>query len=560
MNRRMNWITAAAAGLLLTGATAARAQTPMVAMLTHLKEVKAKLGKASEHLSSGAQNLFHLVDAFEKNGISIEQLGSIGAPRISGFAAGKPVSSPDFSNTRLTGFTQSETSTAWCGKNAVVGFNDSASFEKELPAYVAGTSAISFQSYSVSSNKGGTWSYKGTTPLSSDVHTFLSGDPVIGCSSETEFAYASLYEVFDNCGSGHTPTSCNSGISVQTSIDGGQTFSAPVEAVAKDGDTHFLDKDWMAVVPGSSDIYVTYTDFDFSGTSSCGAVLRTGIELVKSIDGGKTWLAPVVVNEQCNIPPYDQGSQVAVDAKGDVYVAWELFEANFFSRKINIATSTDGGATFGSPILVSAVNPAGDGDSIIGFQGDIRNTEFPSLAIGKGKTDAGHLYITWNDGDKPVKDFLINFYTGGALPTYNFSDVLFTSSTDGGTTWSKPVIVNNKAGAAKGATDWDAFRPGVTSDKTGRIAVCFYDRRRDLFNFTRDHFCASSKNGGASWANSKITPAASSSLVNQDIFIAGGYDGDYDAPASDALNLSAGFLSSYSDNAPGHPTAEVNKY
>ena len=45
-----------------------------------------------------------------------------------------PISNPstDFLFSLMAGFTQSETSTAWCGNHVVVGFNDSGSFFESL--------------------------------------------------------------------------------------------------------------------------------------------------------------------------------------------------------------------------------------------------------------------------------------------------------------------------------------------------------------------------------------------------------------------------------------------
>ena len=40
--------------------------------------------------------------------------------------------STDFLFSVLAGFTQSETSTAWCGKNVMVGFKDSGSLPESL--------------------------------------------------------------------------------------------------------------------------------------------------------------------------------------------------------------------------------------------------------------------------------------------------------------------------------------------------------------------------------------------------------------------------------------------
>jgi hypothetical protein len=393
----------------------------------------------------------------------------------------------------------------------------------------------------------------------------MVGDPVLACSSPTNFIYASLYE------DGSMPGPSDGGfsdISISASTDGGNTFSSPTAAIEKDANYHFLDKPWMTIDPSHPlHIYVTYTDFDNGTTdggpgNSCGSpgsnIARTAIELVDSADGGTTWSPPTVVTQVCG-NPFVQGSQVAVDpATGKVYVAWESFAADFFTREIDIASSVDGGATFSTPATVSPVHAVGDGDFAFGIQGFIRDFEFPSLAIGKGRNNAGSLYITWNDGDNRVSDawlmyILANYSVGDGK--YGFSDVMFTSSVNGGTSWSTPVQVNRTS-----AHNADHYQPGVATDKVGRIAVCWYDRRRDANNFLIDRFCGSSNNGGVGWTNAKITPRNYPSVVNQDLLIASDYQGDYDQLTSDATNARAGFLGGFVNTQLGNQNVLVNRF
>jgi hypothetical protein len=54
-------------------------------------------------------------------------------------------------------------------------------------------------------------------------------------------------------------------------------------------------------------------------------------------------------------------------------------------------------------------------------------------------------------------------------------DVKFTQPTDDGTTWSKPVTVNDNVDAAGVPTD--QFQPSVAAGPAGAVAVAFYDRR-----------------------------------------------------------------------------------
>jgi hypothetical protein len=55
-------------------------------------------------------------------------------------------------------------------------------------------------------------------------------------------------------------------------------------------------------------------------------------------------------------------------------------------------------------------------------------------------------------------------------------DVMFSQSTDGGLTWSKPEQVNDNQDAPGAPTD--QFQPSVAAGPHGAVAVAFYDRRR----------------------------------------------------------------------------------
>src|SRR4029453_5931101 len=71
----------------------------------------------------------------------------------------------------------------------------------------------------------------------------------------------------------------------------------------------------------------------------------------------------------------------------------------------------------------------------------------------------GHLYLTYEDWDA----------------TAGQADVKLTQSTDGGATWSAPVVVNDNMDTPGQPTD--QFQPSVAAGPDGAVAVAFYDRR-----------------------------------------------------------------------------------
>jgi len=103
-------------------------------------------------------------------------------------AGGKPISKVTLGASRYSGFTQSETSTAWCGASVVVGFNDTGS---EIKTLLDG-SGISALGYSNSVNRGVAFSYFGSPPATSNAGQALLGEPSLACADSSNFYYASI--------------------------------------------------------------------------------------------------------------------------------------------------------------------------------------------------------------------------------------------------------------------------------------------------------------------------------------------------------------------------------
>jgi len=513
-------------------------------------------------LSSGVRNYVNLAQrwksiASQRDGVADESALTTSLPSALALAAPSGISSPgrDVQTSRFSGFVQSETSSAWCGTNVVVGYNDTASF------FLQSVSGLTIVGYAVSTNSGNSFTggralIPGVLPAGVTQRDFM-GDPVVGCTSKTNFFFSTL--TTDTL----SDLSQISGVSVTFSVDGGFTFDNTVMAVGKDATNHLLDKDWFAVDPTNpARLYVTYTDLDTSG-AVCGGDVRWAIEIVTSGDGGATWSSPTVVKETCsNSTGAVQGSQVVVGSGGEVYVAYESFDP-FGSPQIEVARSNDQAQSFTTPLAVATVAAVG-GVSIFGngratLQGNFNSNEFPSLAIDRSpKPSEGNVYIAWNDGGNGFV-----FDPLGEPTSYAYADVLFTRSTDGGATWSAPIRVNNNPEFPFAASSprTDQYEPGLAVDQTnGKLGLCFYDRRRDPKNFRIDRECAKSTNQGNTWSNTRITANLFPPEVNQDPLVVPGYMGDYDTVASDFLRTKSGFFGAWGDNTKGNPDVTGAKF
>ncbi len=237
--------------------------------------------------------------------------------------------------------------------------------------------------------------------------------------------------------------------------------------------------------PSDGNIYISY--------GCCG-----GNSFTRSTDGGLTF-SPVVPIPSGGIP-----QDVVVDTVGNVYVASEHCTPNGSkclddgTAKILVSKSTDGGLTFGQPVVAVTIK-------LDPFS--LPNNQF-SLSGGAPQltADANGIYIVYDD-----------FGTGD-------TDVLLTRSIDRGVTWSNPLRVND-------VTLADQFFGTITSSG-GIISVAWYDSRLGtLSNGTitwLDVFYAESRDGGLSFSKSvRVTSVSfNPNIVTSSLFLSP-FIGDY---------------------------------
>ena len=245
------------------------------------------------------------------------------------------------------------------------------------------------------------------------------------------------------------------------SEDGGRSFSAPVNlsnSIAGDGKGRMNEDSWhngsldLALGPDGT-LYVAWTEYE-------GAlwVRRSG-------DGGRTFSRRLRIDEAKPA----RGPALAAGPGGVVYLAWTVGDEG---AGIRVARSTDGGGSFGAPVIVSrsrshsdapklAVDAAGtlhvvhaesrrilysrstDGARSFAAPRDISgaNAGFPALGLDGG----GNLYVLWERfADHPVRP------RGLALVV----------SKDGGASFTEPVVVPGSAD-----TGWNGSAQGLLMRK-----------------------------------------------------------------------------------------------
>jgi hypothetical protein len=308
--------------------------------------------------------------------------------------------------------------------------------------------------HAVTFDGGATWS---CSRLRLDAGDVLLGDP------ELLFDANGDVQLFDLAALGPGGNS----IRVRKSTDGGLTYGRARVISVDAGDDKPKAAICRAPVAHQDRIVVTWTRTD--ATFSPDRVVAAF-----SDDDGRTWSAPVILNDlDSNGGREEFGSEPGFASDGDLFVAWQ----DEAPREIWIDRSTDGGATFGTDVLISAyTNPP---NPLPGFHFDLK--PIFALAIdNSGGPHDGRLCFAWH-----------TWNTVGAVA---HADVMLSTSSDDGRTWSS--IVANPGDLAP----TDQFMPDVDVDPWGGVNLMWLDRRSDPAGVTLEAWGGRSLDGGATIA------------------------------------------------------------
>ena len=334
-----------------------------------------------------------------------------------------------------------------------------------------------------SNDAGLTWS----SAILTDTSNGVWGDPIVFTDTTGNFFYSHL---------SNPPPSSGTWVDrivFHKSIDGGVTWSTPGTYTGRNG-SKVQDKEGIIVNKVTNEIYVTWTQFDAYGTDNPAD--SSVILFSKSADAGLTWSTPVRISKEAgNCVDSDstmEGAIPMVGPLGEIYVVWTGPNGFSFNK------SLDDGVTWLPHETYIASMPGGWDYNIAGLQ---RCNGLPEAICDlTGGPSNGTIYVNWTDQRNGTTD----------------TDVWLIKSTDGGTTWSSPIRVNDDAPGRQQFLTW------MDIDKTnGNIYCVFYDRR----NFSpssqqTDVYMARSVDGGTTFTNYKI---------NQTSFIPspGVFFGDY---------------------------------
>ena len=336
------------------------------------------------------------------------------------------------------------------GQHIVIGANDAAGF---------GLNPISVSGFKYSDDGGQTFTEGGPLPITTTLsfigptaYPGVFGDPEVKYFGGSNFIYFSIIVVNAHAG-GPAQT-----LGFHRSTDFGHTWTGPFEIPPATNPNGLLfgmsvdmaDKPFADVDPETRRVLVSWSNFT---PFALGGVEISTTFSDNILDANPVWsprniVAAADVDGQSSIPRF------AGNGSPNVYVAWQRFPGDNHDN-IGFARSTDNGATWSNPVNA----PPSAFFTMDQVLGDDRVSSAPGMAIdnssGPGK---GNIYLVYSNNN--LKD--------GA-------DIVFQRSTDGGLSFTSPILINSRPGNDRGQ-----WFPWVTVDNSsGRVYVFYYDQGID---------------------------------------------------------------------------------
>jgi hypothetical protein len=314
------------------------------------------------------------------------------------------------------------------------------------------------------------------------------------------------------------------------SSDGGLHWSAPARV-----DTPSFAPDKCTITADPTDAHLVYGGW-VRGISK----KYDEIAFVRSTDGGNTW-EPTRSIYQSPSGQFAYNPQVLVLPDGTLVnmmlVQYQKPNHPATSQNLQLMRSTDKGQTWSAPIpavtMQTILRPDSSG-FILTVDPDnaqlVRDTDNPSFAADR----RGNLYAVWEDG---------------RFSNFQYNDIAFSMSSDGGLTWSSPIRINQTPLNVT-PLNRQSFYPTIAVSPNGTIAVSYYDFRFNTPDpgVPTDYWlvqCHPSATAPATnpvnWGNEARLTSASFNLEALPVVVDGFWFGDYLGLAA----VSGGFVSTF---------------
>lgn len=331
---------------------------------------------------------------------------------------------------------------------------------------IAGSNGSGGQRQNYSTDGGVTWFDAGALPST-------CCDPALEWSSDGTVAYAASLG-----GSGSYRTV------VYRSVNGGKNWNGPATLSSASSDKEYIHVDKSPTSPYRDNVYVTWHQSNV-------------MYFARSTDRGLTFQTPIsFASAERGI-----GSDITTDTAGNIYYVWPSTTSN--SAEVWMVKSSDGGATFGAPVMVYDLH--GRYDFAIPSMATRRAFIYVSTDVDRsGGPHDGRIYVAFTDKHPSSPT------DSGGTAAQNHAWIRVAYSDDAGATWSVAATPHSEADVAT----VDRYHPWMEVDDAGAVHVGFYDTRNSANRTGVDFYYALSVDGGANWIEETRVSQIVSTTIN----------------------------------------------
>ncbi len=270
---------------------------------------------------------------------------------------------------------------------------------------------------------------------------------------------------------------------------------------------------------------------------------------------------------------FDQFSQPIVGPDGTIYVVFNNANTPTIVAQQMMVKSIDGGDNWSAPVRISSdfdTQPVQTGSLPNGCPpfrqclppNGYRMNDGPSIGI---DNSTGKLAVFWADfrnGCNPQFSKIKNKCDVNNTPNSN-NDVFVSLSTDGGTTWTHAKLVSSVSGARGAPSDPAAqWQPWGDVGEDGTLYAAYYDRKYGTCEADgcNDITLATSHNSGGTWSFTRVTTGSMPNLVPANNPNQAGFLGDYMWTEAAAGNVYIAWADTRGRVGSANPTPEEDVY
>lgn len=228
------------------------------------------------------------------------------------------------------------------------------------------------------------------------------------------------------------------------------------------------------------------------------------------------------------------GCDVKTNSFGDVFVFWPATG----NRRLLMGKSTNGGVSYATPVILTTTFGSFD----VGVPSFNNRRILIYVTGGAYRTGTkNNVYAAWADLSGDTGCTTAANEPGSNAASTCKARIWFSRSTNGGTTWSTPVKINNPVNLN------DQYNPWLVVDETnGQIAIIYYDTIDDTTRRKTHVYYQASFDDGATWSTPfRVTSAQT------DETIAGADSGNQYGDYNGLSGIAGTFFPSWTDRRSG---------